>query len=169
MVRGRTKKAATTPMEVTMVSPPSTSRLNMINTNMKEARMHIETPNQPSTTTKAESTIQEQLEEHKEQIEANPLVDIIKGDFNNVINVVNRIGGEDIQTAELSDLEEMVEEIGMHEHDTRGSHFTLSNKHTSGMIYSITNKVVCNKDWFIAFPKCDIEVLQPHISDHSPR
>lgn len=79
MVRGRTKKAATTPMEVTMVSPPSTSRLNMINTNMKEARMHIETPNQPSSTTKAESTIQEKLEEHKEQIEANPWVDIIKG------------------------------------------------------------------------------------------
>lgn len=94
---------------------------------------------------------------------------MVIGDFNNVINVVNRIGGGDIQTAELSDLEEMVEEIGMHEHDTRGSHFTLSNKHTSGMIYSITNRVVCKKDWFIAFPKCDIEVLQPYISEHSPR
>lgn len=44
------------------------------------------------------------------------------GDFNNVLDVADRIGGRDIQALEFSDLEEMMTKVGLHEHETRGSH-----------------------------------------------
>lgn len=93
---------------------------------------------------------------------------MVIGDFNNVLNVAERIDGKYILAAEFSDLEEMMEEICLHEHETRGSHYTWSNKHTNGMIYSRIDRAICNKDWFITYHNCDIEVFHPHISDHSP-
>ncbi|XP_050877388.1 uncharacterized protein LOC127081149 [Lathyrus oleraceus] len=93
---------------------------------------------------------------------------MVIGDFNNVLNVADIIGGNDIHIVEYSGLAYMMEETELHEHETRGSHFTWSNKQPNGMIYSRTDRAICNEEWFLAYPRCDIDVLNPHIYDHSP-
>lgn len=45
-------------------------------------------------------------------------------DSNNVLNMVDRIGGSHVHEIEYSDMECMMEEIDLNEHDTMGSHFT---------------------------------------------
>lgn len=54
------------------------------------------------------------------------------------------------------------------EHDTRGSHYTWTNKHVTGAIHSRIDRALCNRAWFLVFPDCEIEVLNAHISDHTP-
>src|SRR4051812_34924499 len=53
---------------------------------------------------------------------------MIIGDFNNVLTAADRIGGKDVQPTEFADLVTMMETVGLTEHDTRGDHFTWSNK-----------------------------------------
>jgi hypothetical protein len=93
---------------------------------------------------------------------------MVIGDFNNVLTVADRAGGKPVQPAEFYDLDCMMDEIGLYEHDTRGSHFTWSSRHTNGVIYSRIDRAICNREWFINYPNCEVEVLNPHISDHSP-
>ncbi|PNX83937.1 hypothetical protein L195_g039987 [Trifolium pratense] len=93
---------------------------------------------------------------------------MVIGDFNNVLTVADRAGGIPVQPAEFYDLDCMMDEIGLYEHDTRGSHFTWSNKHTNGVIYTRIDRAICNREWFLKYPNCEVEVLNPHISDHSP-
>lgn len=93
---------------------------------------------------------------------------MILGDFNNVLNTPDRIGGDRVQENEYPDLEEMMIQQGLFEHETIGVHFTWTNKHTSNTIYSRIDRVVCNKEWFMAFLNCEVEVLNAHISDHNP-
>lgn len=62
----------------------------------------------------------------------------------------------------------MMDTIGLFEHETTGSYFTWSNKHTTRLIYSRIDRALCNSGWFTAFPECNIKILQPHISNHFP-
>lgn len=62
----------------------------------------------------------------------------------------------------------MMEEVGLYEHETKGEHFTWSERHINGTIYSQIDRVICNREWFISFPSCDIEIMLTHISDHNP-
>lgn len=89
-------------------------------------------------------------------------------DNNNVLHLHDRIGGNNIHRDEYIDLEEMMTNICLYEHDTRGSHYTWSNKHQHGIIYSRIDMAICNIEWFLTFPNCEIDVLLSHISDHSP-
>lgn len=57
---------------------------------------------------------------------------------------------------------------GLFAHQTVGDYFTWFNKHRQGMIYSRIDHMLCNVDWFLQFSSCIVEVLEPHISDHSP-
>ncbi|XP_058751689.1 uncharacterized protein LOC131624791 [Vicia villosa] len=93
---------------------------------------------------------------------------MIIGDYNNVLKLHDRIGGNDVHRAEYIDLEEMMSNIGLYEHATRGSYYTWSNKHSQGTIYSRIDRAICNGEWYLKFPRCEIDVLQPYISDHSP-
>lgn len=43
---------------------------------------------------------------------------IIIGDFNNVLKVTDIIGGTEVQMAEFINLERMMEEIGLYDHET---------------------------------------------------
>ncbi|KAI5413590.1 hypothetical protein KIW84_057961, partial [Lathyrus oleraceus] len=88
---------------------------------------------------------------------------IINGDFNNVLKINDRVGGNEIQEAEYVDLEEMMDDKGLFEHDIKGQHFTWSNKHTNGLIYSQIDRDLCNSEWFINFLDCEIKILNPHI------
>lgn len=62
----------------------------------------------------------------------------------------------------------MMSDTQLFEHDTRGNYFTWSNKQVQGLIYSRIDRAICNREWFMRYPDYDIEVLQAHISDHSP-
>lgn len=59
----------------------------------------------------------------------------IIGDFNNVLCVGDRIGGHDVAAYEYADLQDMMDNIGLFEHNMIGPHFTWSNKHVQGVIY----------------------------------
>ncbi|XP_058775952.1 uncharacterized protein LOC131650248 [Vicia villosa] len=93
---------------------------------------------------------------------------IIIGDYNNVLKITDRIGGNEVQEAEYRDLEQMMENLGLYEHETKGDHFTWFNKQSQGPIYSRIDRALCNSFWFATFPDCVIEVMRSHISDHAP-
>ncbi|XP_058748416.1 uncharacterized protein LOC131621394 [Vicia villosa] len=93
---------------------------------------------------------------------------MIIGDFNNVMTSRDRIGGKQVQLAEYVDLEQMMEDVGLYVHETKGEHFTWNNRHTTQMIYSRIDHVICNREWFLQFPMSIVTVMQQHISDHTP-
>lgn len=105
------------------------------------------------------------IEEHSKNIKG-PW--IIIGDFNNVLKINDRIRGKEVHNKECVDLESMMQTIGLTEHDTRGSPYTWSNKHTTGVIYSRIGRAICNIVRFLKYPDSDLEILNPHISDHPP-
>ncbi|XP_058759242.1 uncharacterized protein LOC131632512 [Vicia villosa] len=107
----------------------------------------------------------EDIEEYSRSIKGPWL---IIGDFNNVLKINDRIGGKEVQSNEYVDLESMLQTLGLTEHDTRGSPYTWSNKHTTRVIYSIIYRALCNTDWFLKYPDSDLEILKPHISDQNP-
>lgn len=57
---------------------------------------------------------------------------------------------------------------GLFEHDTKGPTNTCSNRQTENLICSRIDRAIVNAEWFIAFPNSKVDVLNPHISDHSP-
>ncbi|XP_058741457.1 uncharacterized protein LOC131613836 [Vicia villosa] len=93
---------------------------------------------------------------------------MIIGDFNNVMTNHDRIGGKQVNLAEYTDLEQMMEDVGLFSRETKGEYFTWNNRHANNMIYSRIDHAICNRDWFSQFPHCIITVMHPHISDHAP-
>ncbi|XP_058762288.1 uncharacterized protein LOC131635665 [Vicia villosa] len=89
---------------------------------------------------------------------------MVIGDFNNVLSTNDRIGGNKVKDSEYLDMTSMMKDSGMFAHDTRGQHFTWSN----GVVYSRIDHALCNKQWLLQYPECEIEVLKAHISDHHP-
>lgn len=61
---------------------------------------------------------------------------LLLGDFNNVLSINDRIGGNAVHMNEFVDLENMMTNLGLFEMPSSGNHFTWSNKHSQGMIYS---------------------------------
>lgn len=88
---------------------------------------------------------------------------MIVGDFNNVLKMTDRIGGHMVQVVEYADLEKMMKNGNLFEHDTKGPQYTWSNKQPIGLIFSKIDRALCNTEWFLTFPKCVIDVLNPHI------
>lgn len=71
---------------------------------------------------------------------------MIIGDYKNVLRVEDIIGGNMVQDIEYVDLECMMERLELNEHDTIGNHYTWSNKHSNGLIYSRIDKALRNKE-----------------------
>lgn len=61
-----------------------------------------------------------------------------------------------------------MKDLDLHEHETTENKFTWSNGKASGMIYSIIDRAICNREWFLMHPLCVFEVLSTHISGHAP-
>lgn len=93
---------------------------------------------------------------------------MVIGDFKNVLKMKDRIGGNLVQEVVVKDLKEMIEVIGLYEHDTKGNYSTWSNIHINGMIYSRIDRAICNKEWFVVYPYFEIDILQAIISYHNP-
>lgn len=88
---------------------------------------------------------------------------MVVGDFNNMLTSADRIGGNQVHIIEFEDLNNMMNETKLFEHDTRGNHFTWTNKQVQGLIYSRIDRAICIREWFVKYPDCEIEVLQAHI------
>lgn len=56
---------------------------------------------------------------------------------------------------------------GLFEAPTKGCHYTWSDKHQTGGIYSRIDRIIGNVQWFQDFHDAFVEVLLPNISDHS--
>ncbi|KAL5124246.1 putative ribonuclease H protein [Glycine soja] len=93
---------------------------------------------------------------------------IVIGDFNNVLNSQDIIGGNNVVETEVRDLKTMMSNMGLFEADMKGNHYTWSNKHVIDVIYSRIDRVIGNVDWFQKYQDASYEVLDPNISDHSP-
>ncbi|XP_058739151.1 uncharacterized protein LOC131611041 [Vicia villosa] len=89
------------------------------------------------------------------------------GDYNNVASAQDRIGGKLVGIHEYCDLIHMMQITEMAEMDNVGEHFTWSNRHITGTIYSRIDRAICNSDWFLKYNNHTLSVLPPNLSDHS--
>lgn len=69
---------------------------------------------------------------------------------------------------EYKALADMIQRNSLFEAPTKGCHYTWTNKHTTGAIYSIIDRLIGNLQWFQTFQDTIVEVFPPNISDHSP-
>ncbi|XP_058767824.1 uncharacterized protein LOC131641534 [Vicia villosa] len=93
---------------------------------------------------------------------------MVVGDFNNILKVGDRIGGNEIHLAEYIDMEDMMATSNLSEHETIGAWFTWSNKQVANPISSRIDRALVNAEWHRRFPNSSVEVLNPNISDHTP-
>jgi hypothetical protein len=87
------------------------------------------------------------------------------GDFNNVLKSQHRIGGRIVMEAEYSDLSTMMNTTSLYEMDSRGEHYTWSNKQRDCAIYSRIDRVIGNLDWLQK--DYTLTVMHPSVSDHA--
>ncbi|XP_058741550.1 uncharacterized protein LOC131613927 [Vicia villosa] len=93
---------------------------------------------------------------------------MVVGDFNNILKVGDIIGGNDVHLAEYIDMELIMANSNLFEHEMIGAWFTWSNKQIANPISSIIDRALVNADSYRGFPNTSVEVLNPHISDHAP-
>ncbi|XP_058746230.1 uncharacterized protein LOC131619107 [Vicia villosa] len=93
---------------------------------------------------------------------------MVVGDFNNILKVDDRIGGNDVHLAEYIDMEDMLANSNLSEHETIRAWFTWSNKQLANPISSRIDRALVNADWYRMFPNSMVGVLNPNISDHAP-
>lgn len=91
---------------------------------------------------------------------------LLLGDFNNVLRATDRIGGHPVVEAEFVDLENMMETMGMFEKDSRGDHYTWSNKQYRGTIYSRIDRIIGNLIWQQQNSDNTLSIMESGISDH---
>lgn len=90
------------------------------------------------------------------------------GGFINVLTSQDRIGGNFMKEVEYKDLNDMMQNVGLFEANMKGGHFTWSNKYTNKVVYYRIDRVIGSVEWFQKFNESIIEILPPHISEHSP-
>ncbi|MCH98402.1 hypothetical protein A2U01_0019404, partial [Trifolium medium] len=89
----------------------------------------------------------------------------LMGDFNNVLKSQDRIGGRPVTEAEYRDLSNMMNATSLYEMDSRGDHYTWSNKQSDCAIYSRIDRVIGNIDWLQK--DFTLTVMHPSVSDHA--
>lgn len=77
------------------------------------------------------------------------------------------IGGKIATKYEYKDLQGMMTNTKLSEMDSSGDYFTWSNKHTIGIIYSRIDRVLGNKEWFLANMDTILHIPPPNASDHA--
>ncbi|XP_070045868.1 uncharacterized protein [Nicotiana tomentosiformis] len=86
------------------------------------------------------------------------------GDYNAVLNIDDRIYGNHVQETEVKDFRELLDDTSMAELKIVGRKFTWTNNH----IYSRIDRALVNAEWLLKFPQLNIQIMDPHFSDHSP-
>ncbi|XP_074315509.1 uncharacterized protein LOC141651707 [Silene latifolia] len=94
---------------------------------------------------------------------------IVCGDFNNVIEVNERIGGAAVSGSEMAPMREMMEQCQLTELKTVGSFYTWTNKHEIGSkVYSRLDRVLLNEEWLNVFTDSFANFLPEGLYDHCP-
>ncbi|KAL6565242.1 hypothetical protein OROGR_002193 [Orobanche gracilis] len=93
---------------------------------------------------------------------------LILGDFNNVLNSEDRIGGTPVSESECIEFRDVLNETELQEVRYVGWDFTWRNKQKHRLIYSKIDRCFGNHLWFDKFGHCMVEILNPGGSDHSP-
>lgn len=89
------------------------------------------------------------------------------GDYNNVRQSQNRIGGQKVQELEYVYMVNMMEQIRLFKMDSIGDHFTWFNRHASDTIYSRIDRVLGNIYWFQQQQGNTLHIMEPGISGHA--
>lgn len=89
------------------------------------------------------------------------------GDFNNVLSALDRIGGIHVQENEYIKLKDMMKDLDLHENESQGDHFSWSNKHVLGTIYTMVDRFISNMDWHQKFTDYRVYIMEPVVSDYS--
>jgi hypothetical protein len=89
----------------------------------------------------------------------------LMGNFNNVLKSQDRIGGRIVTESEYRDLNTMMNSTSLYEMDSRGDHYTWSNKQRDYAIYPRIDRVIGNIDWHQK--DYTLTVMHPSVSDHA--
>ncbi|XP_070033084.1 uncharacterized protein [Nicotiana tomentosiformis] len=93
---------------------------------------------------------------------------LVVGDFNSVLRIDDRIGGNPITVGEIMDFHECVEECELIELPQQGSRYTWNDRHGQERIDSKIDWVFVNRSWLDNMPSYIANFLPEGISDHSP-
>ncbi|XP_070011376.1 uncharacterized protein LOC142161891 [Nicotiana tabacum] len=85
-------------------------------------------------------------------------------DFNTVLNIEDRINGNQIHESEVKDFKNFMNDYHMAELRSIGAKYTWSNNSVSIKI----DRGVSNTEWMLKYPHFDIIIMAPCFSDHSP-
>ncbi|CAK8563391.1 unnamed protein product [Lathyrus sativus] len=88
------------------------------------------------------------------------------GDFNNVLNIKDKIGGKHVKEFVYIDLSTFMENACIFEVESIGDRYTWFNKHTGGAIYSKIDRVIANMDLMQQTIQKMVHVMELGISDH---
>ena len=89
---------------------------------------------------------------------------MIMGDFNAILSVHDKVGGQPVSNYELQDLEQLVQGCGLVDLESIGCRLTWTN----GMVSCKFNRALVNSHWLMADLNGYVEFLPPGcLSDHS--
>ncbi|XP_060195312.1 uncharacterized protein LOC132624568 [Lycium barbarum] len=92
---------------------------------------------------------------------------IILGDFNVVLHRDDRLGGNTVTLAEVTDFQNCIDNCGLEEMANSGNTYTWSDKQAA-RIFSKIDRVLVNGEWVDQMPTITAHVLPEGISDHCP-
>ncbi|XP_060195300.1 uncharacterized protein LOC132624555 [Lycium barbarum] len=92
---------------------------------------------------------------------------IILGDFNAVLHRDDRLGGNPVTLAEVTDFQNCIDNCGLEEMANSGKKYTWSDKQAA-RIFSKIDRVLVNGEWVDQMPPINAHVLPEGISDHCP-
>ncbi|XP_074265865.1 uncharacterized protein LOC141588318 [Silene latifolia] len=94
---------------------------------------------------------------------------MVCGDFNNLLNINERIGGAPVSWNDVMPMRHMIGTYNLAEVKSIGAYFTWNNKHESGSkIYSKLDRVFVNGEWLTSYPECFANFLPEGLFDHCP-
>lgn len=92
----------------------------------------------------------------------------VMGDFNNVLEPGDRIGGREVTAHEIKNFKSCIEECDLQDITATGGSFTWSNRQSDGTrIFSKIDRCLVNCDWILHMDYT-AEFLPEGISDHTP-
>ncbi|XP_019237290.1 PREDICTED: uncharacterized protein LOC109217490 [Nicotiana attenuata] len=90
-------------------------------------------------------------------------------DFNAILNVQDRMSKTPVKNADIKELAELCQDIGITEIPWRGDYFTWTNKQEGDdRVWSRIDRLFGNDLWMMNYSHLSTEYGEPYISDHNP-
>ncbi|XP_060202744.1 uncharacterized protein LOC132631162 [Lycium barbarum] len=88
------------------------------------------------------------------------------GDFNSVLKSEDRLGGNPVTWAEVTEFQNCVDNCGFIEMVQQGQKYTWNDKGDNQRIYSKIDWSFINNEWLVTMPACRAWYMSEGISDH---